>query len=182
MISIPLDSEIWHLVLCPCICSRVCQFIVYGNLNRIWILLLCENYINLNYVELVHSAFQIYCILLLLFILLILSLILKVQLKILIYLLKNNCNLQWNFPHISVGKEYACNVEDSGLIPGSGRPLEKEMATHSSILAWRIPWTEYPGRLRSMWSQELDTTQQLNHQSPHSGTICNFVLDSPRLL
>ena len=38
--------------------------LVYGNLNRIYILLLCENCINLNYVELVHSAFQIYYILL----------------------------------------------------------------------------------------------------------------------
>ena len=37
-------------------------------------------------------------------------------------------------------------------------PLEKEMATHSSILAWRIPWAEEPGRLQSMGSQELDTT------------------------
>ena len=37
-------------------------------------------------------------------------------------------------------------------------PLEKEMATHSSILAWRIPWTEEPGRLQSMGSQESDTT------------------------
>ena len=34
-------------------------------------------------------------------------------------------------------------------------PLEKEMAAHSSILAWRIPWTEEPGRLQSMGSQEL---------------------------
>ena len=37
-------------------------------------------------------------------------------------------------------------------------PLEKEMATHSSILAWRIPWTEEPGGLQSMGSQELDMT------------------------
>ena len=36
--------------------------------------------------------------------------------------------------------------------------LEKEMATHSSILGWRIPWTEEPGRLQSMESQESDTT------------------------
>ena len=36
--------------------------------------------------------------------------------------------------------------------------LEKEMATYSSILAWRIPWTEEPGGLQSMRSQELDTT------------------------
>ena len=44
-------------------------------------------------------------------------------------------------------------------------PLEKEMATHSSILAWEIPWTEEPGRLQSMGSQtvgyELVTKQQL---------------------
>ena len=36
-------------------------------------------------------------------------------------------------------------------------PLEKEMATHSSILAWRIPWTEEPSRLRSMGSQRSQT-------------------------
>ena len=42
-------------------------------------------------------------------------------------------------------------------------PLEKGMTTHSSILAWRIPWTEEPGRLQSMGSQELDTTEQLTH-------------------
>ena len=36
--------------------------------------------------------------------------------------------------------------------------LEKEMATHSSILAWRIPWTEEPGGLQSMESQESDIT------------------------
>ena len=41
---------------------------------------------------------------------------------------------------------------------GREEPLEKEMATHSSILAWRIPWTEEPGRLQSMGSQESDTT------------------------
>ena len=40
--------------------------------------------------------------------------------------------------------------------------LEKEMATHSSILAWRIPWTEESDRLQSMGSQELDTTWRLN--------------------
>ena len=37
-------------------------------------------------------------------------------------------------------------------------PLEKEMATHSSILAWEIPWTERPGGLQYMGSQESDTT------------------------
>ena len=37
-------------------------------------------------------------------------------------------------------------------------PLEKVMATHSSILVWRIPWTEEPGELQSTGLQELDTT------------------------
>ena len=40
--------------------------------------------------------------------------------------------------------------------PGQEDPLEKEMATHFSILAWRIPWTEEPGGLQSMGSQESD--------------------------
>ena len=42
---------------------------------------------------------------------------------------------------------------------GREDPLEKEIGTHSSALAWRIPWTEKPGRLQSMGLQELDTTQ-----------------------
>ena len=42
------------------------------------------------------------------------------------------------------------NAGDEDLIGGSGRPLEKEMATHSNILAWRIPWTEEPEGLQSM--------------------------------
>ena len=41
----------------------------------------------------------------------------------------------------------AGDVRDVGLIPGLGRPLEEGMATHSSILAWRIPWIEEPGGL-----------------------------------
>ena len=38
-------------------------------------------------------------------------------------------------------------------------PLEEETATHSSILVWRIPWTEEPGRLQSMGHKESDTTE-----------------------
>ena len=41
---------------------------------------------------------------------------------------------------------------------GQEDPLEEEMATHSNILAWRIPWAEEPGRLQSMGSQESGTT------------------------
>ena len=43
-----------------------------------------------------------------------------------------------------------CNEGDMGLIPGSVDLLEKEMATYSSILSWKIPQTEKPGRLQSM--------------------------------
>ena len=43
---------------------------------------------------------------------------------------------------------------DVGSMPGQEDPLEKGMASHSSILAWRIPWTEESGGLQSMGSQE----------------------------
>ena len=49
----------------------------------------------------------------------------------------------------------AGDVRDVGSIPGSEDPLEKEMATHSSILALRILWTEEPGGLQSMGSQRV---------------------------
>ena len=42
-------------------------------------------------------------------------------------------------------------------------PLEKEMATHCTILTWEIPWKEEAGGLQSMKSQELDTIERLNH-------------------
>ena len=47
-------------------------------------------------------------------------------------------------------KNLPYSVEDLGLTPGQEDPLEKEMPTHSSILAWRILWTEEPGGLQSM--------------------------------
>ena len=59
----------------------------------------------------------------------------------------------------SVVKNLPANAEDAGSIPGSEDPLEKEMATHSNILAWEIPWTEEPDGLQFLGSQkELDTT------------------------
>ena len=60
----------------------------------------------------------------------------------------------------SAVKNLPANAGDArvaGLIPGLGRSLEKEMTTHSSILAWEIPWMEEAGRLQSMghrsWTQ-----------------------------
>ena len=46
-------------------------------------------------------------------------------------------------------------VRDAGSTPGREGPLEEDMATHSSILAWTIPWTEEPGGLQSMGSQRV---------------------------
>ena len=67
------------------------------------------------------------------------------------------------FPGGSVVKNLTADVGDTGVRSlGWEDPLEKEMATHSSILAWRIPWTEESGRLQSMGHKELDTTERLN--------------------
>ena len=53
-------------------------------------------------------------------------------------------------------------------------PLEKEMATHSNILAWKIPWTEEPHGLYSPWGcKESDTTQQLNNDNNSPSTSNN---------
>ena len=49
----------------------------------------------------------------------------------------------------------AGDIRDVGSIPGLEDPLEEEMATHSSILAWRIPWTEEPGGLPSIEWQRV---------------------------
>ena len=51
-------------------------------------------------------------------------------------------------------------------------PLEKEMTTHSSILAWKIPWTEEPGRLQTVGLQELNTTYRLKHKDQARRTGC----------
>ena len=51
-------------------------------------------------------------------------------------------------------KNPPANAGDSGSIPGLGRSPEEEMASHSSVFAWEIPWTEKPGRLQSMRLQK----------------------------
>ena len=50
------------------------------------------------------------------------------------------------------------NAVDADSIPGLGRSLGKEMANHSSILAWRIPWTEEPGGVQPMCPKQSDMT------------------------
>ena len=61
----------------------------------------------------------------------------------------------WDFPGGSEGKQSACNAGGLGSIPGLGRSSGEGRATHSSILAWRSPWTEEPGRLQSLGSQRV---------------------------
>ena len=63
------------------------------------------------------------------------------------------------------GKERAYNAGATGLILGLEDPLEEGMATYFSILAWRIPWTEKPGGLRSTES-ESDRTEGLTLSLP----------------
>ena len=63
-------------------------------------------------------------------------------------------------------KKSTCNVGDPGSISRSEGPLEKEIATHSSILAWRISWTEEPGGLKSVGLQRVGrdlVTEQQQH-------------------
>ena len=55
----------------------------------------------------------------------------------------------------SGSKESAFNVGEPGSTPELEDPLEKVMAIHSSIIAWKIPWTEEPSRLQSMGSQRV---------------------------
>ena len=54
------------------------------------------------------------------------------------------------FPGGSDSQESACNARDLGLIPGSGRSSGEGMATHSSVLAWELPWTEEPAGVRGV--------------------------------
>ena len=68
---------------------------------------------------------------------------------------------QLGLPRWLSGKEPTCRCRRLRL-----DPLEEEMATHYSILAWEIPWTEEPGRLQSMGvTKESDTTEATKHTS-----------------
>ena len=61
----------------------------------------------------------------------------------------------WGFPGGSVVKNTLEMLGTHIQSPGRQDPLEEEIATHSSILAWRVPWTEEPGGLQSMESQRV---------------------------
>ena len=82
--------------------------------------------------------------------------------------LRGKISVRWGFHSNSGGKESTCNAGDLGLIPWLRRSLEKGTATHSSILAWKIQWTEEPGRLQSMGSQRARQTTYL----PPEKSVC----------
>ena len=64
-------------------------------------------------------------------------------------------NATFGFPGGPTGKKIYLPMQEMQVQSlGQEDPLEKEMATHSSILAWEIPWAEEPSRLQSMWSQK----------------------------
>ena len=65
------------------------------------------------------------------------------------------------FPGGSDGKESACSAGDPAQSLGQEDPLEQGMATHSSILAWRIPWTEHPGWATAHGITESDRSERL---------------------
>ena len=76
------------------------------------------------------------------------------------------------FPGGASDKESACSAGDArevGSIPGQEDPLEKEMAIHSSILAWKIPWTEKPGRTDFFF---LFLNPQWSRKTPYSLNFC----------
>ena len=66
--------------------------------------------------------------------------------------------ISWRLLKWLSGKKSTWNAGDTGSILGREDLLEKEMATYCIVLAWKVPWTEEPGGLQSMRSQELDMT------------------------
>ena len=65
------------------------------------------------------------------------------------------CKSFWASQVMLVAKSLPANAGDMGLIPEWEYPLEEDMVIHSSVLAWRITWTEEPGRLQSTGSQRV---------------------------
>ena len=78
------------------------------------------------------------------------------------------------FPGGSAGKESSCNVGDLGSIPGLGSPLAKGMVTHSSILAWRIPWTTVHEVAKSQTPERLSLL-------PWASLIAQLVKNQPAM-
>ena len=85
------------------------------------------------------------------------------------------------FPWWLSGKEFACHAGDSIPSLDQEESLEKEMATHSSILAWEIPWTEEPRGLQSVGFQKTHTGLNVHRHRPHNDPPL-FSMKRPNLL
>ena len=73
--------------------------------------------------------------------------------------------IKLGFPSGSVGKEFTSNAGDTGeagTVPGLGDPMEKGMATHSSVLAWKIPQTEETGGLHPWDRKESEAPEYIH--------------------
>ena len=85
------------------------------------------------------------------------------------------------FPGGSGGKAPACNARDSGSSLHQEDPLEKGMAIHSSILSWRIPWTEEPGGLQFIGLQRVHTTKATQDTYKRHSREKTSLVDSSRV-
>ena len=88
-----------------------------------------------------------------------------------------------DFPGGSDSKASAYNARDLGSIPRLEDLLEKEMASHSSILAWKIPWMEEPSRLQSMGSQKVghNWTTSLHYSFAGASLVALMVKNLPTM-
>ena len=69
------------------------------------------------------------------------------------------------------------DTRDTCSVPGLGRSPGVGMATHSSILAWKTPWTEEPGLATSPWGCKESDTSEHTHTYPHSEDVSNILID-----
>ena len=163
-------------IKCNYCCLRIsCLIFISPTIEKLWSLPLLEvkwiisTLDNVNMYIIIYWIFELWGISLCEFQMILLYIINKlIAVSNYQFFLQNHHFSCWlvlsllGFSGGSDGKESASNAGDLGSIPGSGRSLKKGMATHSSILAWRIPWIEEPGGLQSMWSQR-DMTEWLTH-------------------
>ena len=85
--------------------------------------------------------------------------------------------ISMGFPGSSVVKDTSANARDVSSIPGSEDALEEEIATHSSILAWKISWTEKPGRLPSLGLQRVRHILVTEHTHLVSIHVVTYILE-----
>ena len=87
----------------------------------------------------------------------------------------NLIKIIYGFPSVSDGKESTWNARDPGSVLGLGRSLEKGIATHSSILAWRIPWTAEPSGLQSIRLQIVEHDWETDTLAFHKKLTTNIL-------